>query len=669
MIRKFISLLTNREFIAYSFIGLSGVALDFIIFLILIKLGVPAIIASVISVSAGIINNFFLNRHLNFKRKDHTLRRFFTFYLVGLTGVVLSVLFIGVLHDIFGMSSVLAKVISVPFIVVFQFWFNKNASFAADHRAIPWRHIAIFAICVSVVSLFIFNAPQGGFSDEDDNILGAQFIASNEGVIYKDYFSHHMPLTYFIGAPFALLFNQDVVAIKVAFGIVMSIWLLAMSRHLLTKYGLVVFAIFTLGISLTQLLTWSHMLLAESLIAFAVAHALILWLTAGNRSFYKDAAVYAILGSIPVLSALSYAPLSILIYSLLLLQFISYVVKEKRSWLQPFLVAALFVMVPYLLFGLYLYLTKSFGELREQALSFNTLYYSQFTPDAPTSVLDAIASIIQGTFTSLRDSLTFGGSAHPQPLNFLFSASLVLAIVVLTWFKKYIAAIVFTVVLFLAGARAGFASTFSSDGQARAGTVIVFVGILLIALAIYWLLHEKKAQRSALALTGFYITLGTITLFSLSLIGGTARAYLHGAGTLKSSTEKGSDIAVINLLNSPSDYYWTGPLSFGPQTQIDSKNSSIHRFYAPWHAACPQCTQRLIEDIAQTKPNVIALDETTEIWGHPVKVYAKHLVKSFEDRYYKVSDPRLEKYFFKKDNATYINDRLKKAGYEVDSEK
>lgn len=78
MLNKYTNIRTvGIRFILYSFIGVSGVAIDFILFYILISIiGIHYIPANIISIFSGATNNFILNARLNFKvhdKKNYTL--------------------------------------------------------------------------------------------------------------------------------------------------------------------------------------------------------------------------------------------------------------------------------------------------------------------------------------------------------------------------------------------------------------------------------------------------------------------------------------------------------------------------------------------------------------------------------------------------------------------
>jgi len=120
----------HRHFILYAAIGCSGVLLDLVLFLVLYNvLNVHEQIATAMSTTAGIVNNFLLNSFLNFRKRDGMLRRFLRFYTVGLMGIGLTTALLGVFSTGLGVDPNIVKVLSLPVVVLFQFTFNKRWSF------------------------------------------------------------------------------------------------------------------------------------------------------------------------------------------------------------------------------------------------------------------------------------------------------------------------------------------------------------------------------------------------------------------------------------------------------------------------------------------------------------------------------------------------------------
>jgi len=131
MLNKFIILLKKyRKFIIYGFIGVTGVTLDLIIFSALIKFSpIYYLLANIVSVSLGIINNFVLNVLFNFKVKNNLFRRFLNFYGVGMVGLLVSSIMLFILVSFFGLNVYLSKSIIILLVVVLQYNLNVRYSF------------------------------------------------------------------------------------------------------------------------------------------------------------------------------------------------------------------------------------------------------------------------------------------------------------------------------------------------------------------------------------------------------------------------------------------------------------------------------------------------------------------------------------------------------------
>lgn len=119
-----------RNLVLYGVIGGMSVVFDFIVFFLLTSFFPEYyLLANVISVNCGIINSFLLNRRFNFKVKDRFILRFIVFYLVGITGLLISS---GMLYLLVGcgeMNLLVSKAVTIFVVTVFQFILNKNVTF------------------------------------------------------------------------------------------------------------------------------------------------------------------------------------------------------------------------------------------------------------------------------------------------------------------------------------------------------------------------------------------------------------------------------------------------------------------------------------------------------------------------------------------------------------
>jgi len=130
-ITKFIKIqyIRYRQLILYGIIGGFSAFLDFFVYAVLCKWGIPYLAANVISVHSGIICSFLLNRHYNFKVKDKAKLRFLSFYIIGLTGLAISSGILYLAIDYYHFHDIYAKIPTIIVVALFQFVLNKFITF------------------------------------------------------------------------------------------------------------------------------------------------------------------------------------------------------------------------------------------------------------------------------------------------------------------------------------------------------------------------------------------------------------------------------------------------------------------------------------------------------------------------------------------------------------
>lgn len=121
--------LKYRNFVLYGIIGGTCAGLDFIVYTILCYFGCNHLISNIISTNCGIFCSFLLNSYVNFKVSDKLLRRFLSFYTIGLLGLALSEGMLYLMVDMGGVNKIIAKLITVFVVALVQFFMNKFITF------------------------------------------------------------------------------------------------------------------------------------------------------------------------------------------------------------------------------------------------------------------------------------------------------------------------------------------------------------------------------------------------------------------------------------------------------------------------------------------------------------------------------------------------------------
>jgi putative flippase GtrA len=123
-------LFQNKQFLIYCVIGLSGVALDFGVYSLLVRTKLLDYqIANAISYASGTMLSFILNSRFNFRVADKIPLRLACFFGVALLGWSVSAALLHVLVGVMGYSKYLSKAATLVVVVILQYNLNRRFSF------------------------------------------------------------------------------------------------------------------------------------------------------------------------------------------------------------------------------------------------------------------------------------------------------------------------------------------------------------------------------------------------------------------------------------------------------------------------------------------------------------------------------------------------------------
>lgn len=111
-----------RQFSAYVLIGLTCFVLEIGLFKALSPIS-GIYLSNYIAIFLASLFSFFFNSHFNFMVTDNRLIRFFKFFIVIQLGTLISDIELSYLLRFF--TSIQSKILSMPFVVVFQFLVNR----------------------------------------------------------------------------------------------------------------------------------------------------------------------------------------------------------------------------------------------------------------------------------------------------------------------------------------------------------------------------------------------------------------------------------------------------------------------------------------------------------------------------------------------------------------
>lgn len=118
-----------RTLLLYALCGGGGVVLDFILYGLLIHVGIHYQVANAVGYATGTLLSFTLNRVFTFKVFDNPVRRLVIFVAVAAAGLSVSWLVLLVLVGQLGLHPLLAKAATLLIVLAFQFTLNSAVTF------------------------------------------------------------------------------------------------------------------------------------------------------------------------------------------------------------------------------------------------------------------------------------------------------------------------------------------------------------------------------------------------------------------------------------------------------------------------------------------------------------------------------------------------------------
>lgn len=504
-----------------------------------------------------------------------------------------------------------------------------------------------FFILLVILFSFLANAFHTQFPDEFDNIYGGFLI--NEGKLpYTGFFSHHNPGAYYFASLITLFTQRSFVWFRIIFALVLFLFY-AFSYFFLKKRiksSLSYFLCYGLFIGFGATYWWGQMLLSETLVGYMLVPVFLLIIEKNIRKIPLDFVDFIFISVLTFLSlfvSLTYVYLVPIIVGVSLYQYFSERKKYSvRKILMPFLILA----VPYLLFLMYLFATKSIGEFYFASITYNTKYYIYNFPKVAGTISRNPAryaiSIARTNFDQLFSLLT-------QVKNFNFSTPLnislgvgIAGLVIYLFAKKKISLMILVAgMFFYTNARSEPLNLSETDFHST-------VYIMCTAALSFFLLfnlkdelnREKKEWSEKLILSGVFLTLLIYWTYNTYFLTNqfAYKVYQKVMGQAPLIYDRSQTASTLNKLLFPNDYYWIGPFELQELLFVKGKIASRYFWYLPASSKDAKIRTELISDLEKNKPKVIVFKKWWANFGVAPKDFNGIIVDYLDKDYFQISD-------------------------------
>jgi hypothetical protein len=522
---------------------------------------------------------------------------------------------------------------------------------AAYARANPLElGVLLAALALHVLAVPYFTH----FADENDNILGGLLIG--RGLLPNiGFFSHHMPLPYYVAALITRLTGGNYVAVRLVLLLAMYVCLLLLYRVLKRSVDARAGLIFVTLVSLGLPGYWGHLLLAENIISYSATALVLLYVYRFSLPEYRwtvpAMALAAALAAVPALSSQIYAPFSLLTTLFLLASVVRKEGRAKACLFAPFLAAPyLLVLLPYMLAG----------ELRRfvfETYTFNIEYYSHFqsftSAENGGPFYELFAQIVAGLHAA-----AYGFTSLPSFVPFLTLLASVSFVALLAVQRGARLAVFVACALMLAAPRGAIGLPWAENYHGPP-----FYMLTMAAFAIASVCLGTLPQAGSLLFATLRVSLLAYALIvPITLLGYIAvnyRAYFRPQPAASMAT------TVINAVAGADDKVWVAPFDFRSQVALNALPATRYTFWMPWHAACEPCVRELLAELSAARPKVIYWDHTSTTWDHRADDYGRPVLNYIEARYARLLVPPehpLANFYFLPEEHAAILARLRKDG-------
>lgn len=504
-----------------------------------------------------------------------------------------------------------------------------------------------FLFVLLLILLFVINGFHESYPDEFDNISGGWFILHGR-LIYTGFFTHHGPVPYFIATLVELFSGQSFVNFRIIYALFILFMLvfpyLYIRKSVERKISFYPLLIGYIGLAATYY--WTHMLLADNIAAFCFM-AVYALLTL--KVFYKkpltnsDVLFISILSAIGLYSSLAYLYLYVITSVFTLFSYYKdrSLKLNKLLFYRPFL----YLLLPHLVFLIYLVITGSLSDYLYQNLVFNSKYYIYNYPRPSGSTFInpvRFAIVILNNFVSSYYILILGikNFAFDFPMNNTMAAANIAITIYYLFRRRWSLAIFLFLALVYSNARSNPLDSAERDYQSAVYILISFFNTLFILTELYKSLNLTRKFGKKIIYAALFLVVGVYFLISVNFLVRkfADKFYPKYMGSAPLIYNRPKIAPIVNKILNKNDYVWIGPFEFEEWFYTNAIPASRYHILIPGMGQSDKIKVDFIKDFERTMPKVIFFDKNFFILNHKAESYSGFFLNFIKKNYVTLLD-------------------------------
>ena len=522
----------------------------------------------------------------------------------------------------------------------FGSYIKSRLGLLTERKSFPY---ILFALVILFV--FLVNTVHESYPDEFDNILGGWY--SLQGlIIYKDWFTHHGPVPYFLSSIIEIFSGQSFVGFRLFYALFLFIFMFGSFGYLrksIKTLSLNFYLGFILLFGIGATYFWGHMMLADNISAILLTpvYALTL-LKFYNRELFsiKDFIFISVLSSLALLSSLTFVFLIASLYFFLAIYYASTYQFKVRNLFnsQTYKIISIFA-IPYFVFLLYLLITGSLQDFIYQAVIFNKKYYVYYPGSSgevsinPLRFAIVIAQEFHNNFSSLLIQVKSFEFAFPFNISLAVANTGLLIYLVLK--RKYMLAAFVLFWLIYSNARSNPWTSRETDYQSAVYIVASLFNISFIIPTLYEELKKDLDYPKKLILSFVFILILIYSFFNFAFIlrKFSYKVYDKYMGRAALIYDRPRIAPILNAITTKEDYAMIGPFEFEENFYLNARQPSKYHILLPGMGSSEKIQQELLSDLNKNKPLVIYFDKRFFILGRSPEMTGQFFLKFLEENY------------------------------------
>lgn len=481
------------------------------------------------------------------------------------------------------------------------------------------RRLKIVIFFAIIFIILLINSVHNSYPDEFDNILGGRLI--NLGFIpYRDFFSHHGILSYYLASFLTLAGGQSFVHFRILsvfffLGTLVATYLILKKRTNNSDVNFFYLYITLLTISSTYF--WGHMFLADNFSGYLLipAYGLVFLKIFRNQLIEtKDLVIISLFSALTSLNSTTFLYESIFISGITFL----YYFNQKTKWkISKFTFKTLisFILIfasPYIIYILYLFVTGTWTNFYNEAYLYNKNYYIYNYPRAAGSTsfnpIRYAVVIIQNFINNYQILLSGILKFDPMnPYNVTLGATNLIIWSFLLFKKKFLLFFLSLFAIIFATVRNTPQSSNATDYQSSVYFLLTFFNTSFLLYFIPKEIENIKEHAYKIAFSIFFTILIFFWFFnSLFLFGNFERlAFDRYMGKMPLIYDRPQTANIINSVVPKDHYCWVGPWQFEEMFYLNCKLPSPYTWFLPQILNSQKMQQDVISDYSKNRADII----------------------------------------------------------------